>query len=100
MQKLADITFQNNTFHVIGDLDFSNVMSVYQKSLSNLMKCPEAIFNFSQLTSSDSSCLALIMEWMKFAASERKPIRFTHLSAELMSIAKAAGMDKLIAKNE
>ena len=95
MSKNADITFEANRFHIAGDLCFSNVMSVYEKSLGQLHQCPELYFDFSQLKSSDSSGLALIMEWIKFAKKHKRPVHFTHLSNDLMSIAKASGLDKI-----
>jgi phospholipid transport system transporter-binding protein len=93
MQKTADITIQDNQFLISGDLNFTNVMSVYKKSLQQSQQCPELTFNFSQLKSSDSAGLALIIEWIKLAKQLNKPVRFTHLSADIMSLAKAAGID-------
>lgn len=94
MQKLADITLQNNQFVITGDLNFSNVMSVYERSLNQIAQCKDLDFNFSQLKSSDSSGLALIVEWVNLAKKYKKAVRFT-LSNDLMTIAKAAGVDKL-----
>lgn len=96
MQKSADITFQDGNFFISGELSFFNVMSVYQKSLSYLPQCAELRFDFSELKSSDSGGLALIMEWIKFAKRQEKPIYFTHLSKDILSLAKAAGLDTLI----
>lgn len=96
MKKTADITLQYNTLIIEGDLNFSNVMLVFQKSLRILPKNKNLTFDFSQLQSSDSSAIALIIEWIKFANSHNKSIRFTNLSDELISIAKAAHLDKLI----
>lgn len=96
MHKHADITLQQGKFLVVGDLNFANVMSVYQKSLSLLDNAQEWIFDFSQLHASDSSGLALIVEWIKHAKSANKKIQVLHLSHDLMSIAKAAGMDGIL----
>jgi phospholipid transport system transporter-binding protein len=96
MQKTADIIFQNNKFLISGDLDFSNVMLVYAKSLPQLEASSAWEFDFSSLKSSDSSGLALIIEWLKLAKRSNKSIQFTHLSPDLISIAKAAGIDQLI----
>jgi len=93
MKKMADITFKDNQFFISGDLDFSNVMSLYNKSLLTAQRCSALQFDFSQLKSSDSSGLALIIEWIKLAKKSNKPISFSHLSADIMSIAKAAGID-------
>lgn len=96
MPKQANITLRNNKFFVSGDVDFSNVMSVYNKSLPQLEKCSEFNFDFSQLQSSDSSGLALVIEWIKLAKNKKKKIIFQHLSQDLLSIAKAAGIDVLL----
>lgn len=96
MQKNADITILNNRFIISGDLNFSNVMSVYTKSLQQFGQWPEVVFDFSQLKSSDSAGLALIIEWIKLSKRLHKTIRFKNLSAEIMSIAKAAGIDGML----
>jgi len=96
--KQADIQKQDHAFLVTGDINVTNVMSVYRKSLACLRQCPEWQFDFSQLQSTDSSGLALIIEWIKYAKQCRKPIRFTALPQELLSIAKAAGLDNLIVR--
>jgi phospholipid transport system transporter-binding protein len=99
MQRTADITRKDHCFFISGDLHFSNVMSLYQKSAQQLPACPELVFDFSQLTSSDSAGLALIVEWIKLAKCLNKPIRFAHLSEEIMSLAKAAGIDGMFNGN-
>jgi len=99
-KKIADIRMQGNEVLVLGNLSFYNVMSVYEKSLSQLDACPELNFNFSELQSSDSSGLALIMEWIRLAKQRNKPIRFSHLSDDLLSIASVSGLIKLIPKAE
>jgi phospholipid transport system transporter-binding protein len=96
MQKIADITFQDNRFLLSGELDFFNVMSVYQKSLQPLNKSQEWIFDFSQLKSSDSAGLALIIEWIKLAKEASKPVQFKYLSEDILSLAKAAGVDVML----
>jgi phospholipid transport system transporter-binding protein len=99
MKKLSDITFEDGQFLISGDLGFFNILSIYNKSLEPSRNCPELIFDFSQLKSSDSAGLALIVEWIKLAKHLNKPIRFTHLSEDIMSLAKAAGMDGMLSKD-
>ena len=96
IQKQADITFQDHAFFVKGDLTFTNVMALYEKSLLDLMHCPQLRFDFSQLHSSDSAGLALVIEWMKLAEQSHKKIQFDNVSDDLMSIAKAAGLNGFI----
>lgn len=93
MHKTADIAFQDNRYMIGGDLSFDNVMSVYQKSLEQSGNSSELIFDFSRLHSTDSAGLALIVEWIKLSKQLSKPIHFYHLSEDIMSLAKAAGVD-------
>lgn len=93
--KIADITLRDKTFFISGDLNFTNVMSVYEKSLPLISQSPELIFDFTQLKSSDSSGLALFAEWVKLSKFQNKSIQFMHLSAELLSVAKAAGIESM-----
>jgi phospholipid transport system transporter-binding protein len=96
MQKQADIVFQNNVFSLTGDLDFCNVMSVYQKGLHSMMQCKELIFDFSAVTSSNSAGIALVIEWVRLAKRSNKPIQFRHFTSDLLSVMQTAGMTALV----
>jgi phospholipid transport system transporter-binding protein len=97
MKKQANLVCHQQTLFLSGDLDFSNVMYIYQKSLADIYQLPVVNVDFFSLTSSNSSGLALMIEWIKLSKQLNKPIHFFNLSAKLMSIAKVAGMDHLIA---
>jgi phospholipid transport system transporter-binding protein len=99
MEKRVQVTFQTNQISIAGDLDFSNVMAVHEKSLLQLGRSHELNVDFSKLHSSDSSGLALLIEWIKLAEGHGKKIHFTHVSDDLMSIAKVAGLNELINGN-
>ena len=96
MQKQIEIEFKHNEIKLSGELDFSNVMSILKQSLSKFNSMPEIYIDFSQLKSSDSSGLALIIEWLKYAMSQKKYIQFNHLSQDLQSIVKVSGLESLI----
>jgi phospholipid transport system transporter-binding protein len=96
MSKKADIIFKDHVFVLTGELDFWNVMSVYEKSMQKVVELKEMTFDFTALTGSDSAGLALIIEWIKYSHHYQKSIHFKAISTDLMSIAKAAGLDQLI----
>lgn len=96
IDKHADITFNNNVFMLTGELNFLNVMSVYTKSLDYLNQCKSCVFDFSSVKSSDSAGLALMIEWLKFASANQKEVHFQNVSEDLLSIATAAGLEKVI----
>lgn len=96
VHKEAAIHFKDNTFYLSGDLAFNNVMQIYASSLPQLERSTKLDFNFSELTSSDSSGLALIIEWIKYAREHNKAISLKHVSEDLLSIAKAANLDNVL----
>ena len=96
MQKQADIMLKDNQFLLTGELDFFNVMFLYTKSLALINHHAEYHFDFSQLASSDSSSLALIIEWMKLAKNRNKKIYFHHLPEKLLSIARVSKLESIL----
>lgn len=96
MTKLADIIFEDNKIFVTGDIHFSNVMSVYHKSIKSLRKYSEIDLDFSRVVSSDSTGLALIVDLMKFAKQHQKKISVKNIPPNLLSIAQAAQLENLI----
>jgi len=95
MTKNADITFRDNHFFISGELDFSNVMSVYKKSLQLIRAhSPSSlIFNFSELKSSNSAGLGLIIEWIKISKKSQRSIQLVALSKSILAVIKAGRLD-------
>ena len=98
MQKIADVTAEKDVIRVSGDLDFDNVMRLCQKAKDLFSKYDELVFDFSSVTSSSSAGLAMIVDWIKEAHLQQKPIRFINLSKDIHSIARASGLEALIEK--
>lgn len=92
----ADVSYDNQAFRLSGKLDFFNIMSIYQASLDYLAESKNSgsklNFDFSNLESSDSSGLALIIEWIKYAKKNQLDIHFTAIPNDLLTIAKVAGI--------
>lgn|SRR3990167_5195682 len=92
----ADLVLAQGRLVVSGNLDFANAPKVLEKSLQLMPQCVSLHFDFSQLSSANSVVLALIIEWVKYAGQMGKSIRFEHLSEKIISIAKAAGVEKML----
>lgn len=82
---------------ITGDIDFTNVMSLYAESLRLISDKPCYAFDFSAVTSSNSAGLALIIEWLRLARLHKTKAQFSNIPHNLLSIAKAAGLDTLLA---
>jgi phospholipid transport system transporter-binding protein len=91
-----NLQLKDNCLHVAGALNFNSVMSVYQQSLPLIAARPALHIDLSGVTSANSAGLALLIEWMKYAKSTRKEIQFKHIPESLLSMAKVAGVDKII----
>ena len=96
MGKHAELSYQHNTFVVSGDLDFKNVLSLHQQLLEKSGQAPDLIFDFSRVTTSDSSGLALVIEWIRLANQTNKKIAFKGLSNGLLELAQVSGLDAVI----
>jgi phospholipid transport system transporter-binding protein len=96
MQKQAELIFNADVFQVKGDINFANVMSLREQSLTHFNHRPVLSFDFAEVKSSDSSGLALVIEWVKLGKKNNKQIRLLHVPEDLMSIAKAAGLAELL----
>lgn len=96
MTKQADIMWDNGCFYLVGELAFSNVMSVYEKSLPLFASRKDICIDGSKIQSSDSAGLALILELKKYALNQQKTFKVANLPDNLMSIAKAAALTGLI----
>ena len=86
----------NDHITLTGVINFSNVTTIYNESVSQLEKYTVWNFDFSNVKSSNSAALALMVEWLKLAKKSNKSIQFTHLPLDLLSIARASGMEKLL----
>lgn len=93
----ASITATETQLCITGDIDFSNVMSLYAESLRLISNKPCYVFDFSAVTASNSAGLALIIEWLRLAQSRHQHAQFTNIPDNLLSIAKAAGLSALLA---
>ncbi len=97
MTNKAEIRMDGNTLRLTGDLDFSNVMPLYQQSLTWFQQNNDALcVDFSGLTSANSVVLALIVSWIRIARQQAKTIQLKNISQDIMSLAKSSGLDKVL----
>lgn len=98
----ANIIFDKGTFILSGRIHYGNVVAVYEKSLVYLTSLKSRlennplIFDFSNVKTSDSAGLSLIIEWIKYGRIKGLTILFKNISGEIMAIAKAANLDGII----
>jgi len=99
MPKKIEIINENNVLMVIGELDYSNAITLFENSLSEIDKLSQLKFDLSKLKTCNSVGLALILEWVKVAKKNNKPIQFQAIPSQLQTISQAAGIESLIPRS-
>lgn len=97
MTKQASIRVEGNELHLSGDLDFSNVMPLFEQSMVAFEQAVPIIkIDFKNVTSANSVALALMINWMRLAKHKAKRIQLENVSGEMLSLAKSAGLDGVL----
>jgi phospholipid transport system transporter-binding protein len=96
MSSTAAIVEEKNRLIVSGELNFETVAVLWKQSLPLLVKYPHINIDLSQITSSNSAGLALLLEWLKYGKRENKVITFSGIPQQLQSLAAIAGVDLII----
>lgn len=96
MNQAAQIQIENGHLLVSGDLDFRNVVLLWNNSLPLLANCSEFKFDLSNVSVSKSAGLSLLIEWIKLAHREKKSISFKNIPSKLMSIAALCNVDHIL----
>jgi phospholipid transport system transporter-binding protein len=99
----AEITQQNqHEYFISGTVDFSTVPGLMQRASIffngyNQQSAPAGVtVDLSQITTCDSTGLALMLEMLKDARSKKIELHFKNLPEALLTIAKAYGVESEI----
>ncbi len=52
--------------------------------------------NLQEVTSVDSACLALLLEWLRQGRSEQRTVTFQGIPAKLLAIARLSGVEAML----
>jgi phospholipid transport system transporter-binding protein len=96
MTLQAAIKEQEGCLIVSGDLNFFTVVELWNSSLPLLLNKTSLTFDFSDVTSTNSAGLALLLEWLRYAKRHAQSISFDHMPSQLASIASVAGVTKML----
>ena len=94
MSKLKIIDQGAGHFVVDGDLTFATIDRQTVKSSAFLMSAKEITVDLGRVALTDSAGLALMIEWLKHARSQRVHLRFQNIPKQLLTLAKLSGFDK------
>ena len=94
MTKLTVIRQGTGDFVVNGDLTFATIGIKTLKSFDFSGISKQISIDLTDVASTDSAGLALMIEWIKYARHHRLHIVFKNIPEQLLNLAKLSGLDK------
>jgi phospholipid transport system transporter-binding protein len=87
---------EDGCFILNGVLDFQTVPVIRQQGLDLFSEAPSLVLDLQGVSRSDSAGLALLIEWMRFARSQNKPISFINMPTQMLAIARVSSLDSIL----
>lgn len=93
LEKTSDGHYQ-----LKGQLNFVSVPLLWSQNRTDLFddSSTSIEIDLSRLDRSDSSGLALLVEWYRSAEQRNKTISFVNLPAQMLDIARVSGLDEIL----
>ena len=97
-QSQAEMSQQSNQqYSVSGAVDLTTAPNLMRQAAAFFKSADKKItIDLSQVTSSNSAALALMLEMLKQARENQIELHFEHLPETMLTIAKAYGIDSEI----
>ena len=86
-------------FKVSGVLDATTVTGLLEQSRGGFDDAQRIDMDLAPVTESDSSGLALLIEWLRLARDAGKKIHFENLPEQIMALARISEIDDLLTAN-
>ena len=81
---------------VVGSLDFSTVTRLLPLGAAAIDGGRAATVDLGGVTGSDSSGLALLIEWLSLAKVAQRPLRYENIPAQMHQLAVLSDVDALL----
>lgn len=86
-------------FRVSGVLDATTVTQILADSTARFEAVPDVVINFAGVTESDSSGLALLLEWLRRVRKTGHRIHFDAVPTQILALARISEVDDLLLEN-
>jgi phospholipid transport system transporter-binding protein len=95
---VAQITQQDNTWHLSGDLVFANISAVLDETKA--LEMPAQLeLDFTKVAEVDTSAISLVLELQRRAIAQSAIVNVAGVSANLTSLMQLYGVDEIILKS-
>ncbi len=82
---------------VLGMLEFTTVARLLPLGSAAIGAGHAAVIDLAGVTGSDSSGLALLIEWLSVAKNAQRKLTYQHMPAQLEQLARLSDVDELLA---
>jgi phospholipid transport system transporter-binding protein len=86
----------NGRWLVTGELGYATVPELLARTARDLKGEGALEVDLAGVTRADSAGLALLVEWTRTSVQAGREIRFTHVPAQLQSIAEVCGLEGIL----
>jgi phospholipid transport system transporter-binding protein len=90
---------EGNNFKVSGVVSFETAFQLSEVGTRLLDQYSELCFDFANVIRADSSAIALLLSWIRYANKQHKQVLFINLPQQLLDIATVSGVSALLNNN-
>jgi phospholipid transport system transporter-binding protein len=90
------VTQEGEHARVNGVLHFTTVTALLRSGSEAIASGRAAVIDLAGVKDSDSSGLALLIEWLSIARAERKSLRYENIPVQLHQLARLSDVEELL----
>ena len=98
MSDLYTLRFDSatNMFQLSGEVSFVSVMDVMAEAEKLIADADELNIDLHHVSRSDSTGIAMLIEWMRSAQDNGKQVCFYNIPQQMLSLATACGLEQIL----
>jgi phospholipid transport system transporter-binding protein len=86
----------NGSFVLCGSLDFDSVSALWEEAEARFPKEPPERIDLGDVERSDSSGVALLVDWLSQVRAQGRDLRFDNIPQQMQAIIRVADLEELL----
>ena len=95
-QEASFEVLEGDRSRVIGSLHFTTVSALFAAGVAAINGGRAAVIDLAAVTASDSSGLALLIEWLSVAKGASRALRFDNAPSQILQLARLSEVEDLL----
>jgi phospholipid transport system transporter-binding protein len=83
---------------VVGSLHFTTVSAIFAAGVAAIDAARADVIDLAGISGSDSSGLAVLIEWLSVAKAAARPLRYENIPSQLHQLARLSEVEELLAR--